>query len=664
MGRISPILNFGPMKNNHRQLALVGFLLALLVTMVYANHFHNEFHFDDSHAIQSNAAIKDLSLWQTYFTDPTTHSSLPTNQAFRPLLTLSFAIDYRLAGNSLDPFFFHLSTFIWFLLQGVLMYVLFLHLLQLSRPHRLNAWAALFMVGFFMLHTVNAETVNYISARSDLLSTLPVVSAMLIFAKFHGWKRYLSLFPVLIGALVKPTAIMFLPMAMAYVVLFEQRIGLSEAFHPRHWLRILRPTALVGAVCIGLYILIQKMTPETFVPGGNSAFLYAITQPFVILRYFTLFFVPMGLSADSDWKLVESMADSRFIIGMAFLLGMGYVIVRSSCTAMGRPVAFGLLWFLFALLPTSSFIPLSEVTNDHRMFFPFVGLTLAVWWPVSAWVQNKMDAATGASLTAIVRTTSLVAVLLLGAHAYGVTQRNKVWSTGESLWLDVTRKSPDNGRGLMNYGLSRMRAGDMDRAMLYYQKALKTDYRNHPYLFVNMASAQNALGNAAEAERLYLTALQKGPGYPDCHYFYAKWLYDRNRFSEAEYYSKEALRLSPAHEYAKSLLGVMNASTETLLQRADILTREQPTAENYLNLSLQLYRNNDFEGCIRACEKALELKPDYADAWNNICSAHNAMEQWQLGIEACEKALALRPDYQLARNNLNWARLELEKKRQ
>ena len=39
---------------------------------------------------------------------------------------------------------------------------------------------------------------------------------------------------------------------------------------------------------------------------------------------------------------------------------------------------FGLLWFVIALAPTSSFIPLAEVMNDHRMYFPYVGLVLAV----------------------------------------------------------------------------------------------------------------------------------------------------------------------------------------------------------------------------------------------------------------------------------------------
>jgi len=646
------------------RIPFAGIVLALLVTAAYWNHFHNEFHFDDSHAIQSNAAIKDLSLWRTYFTDPTTHSSLPTNQAFRPLLTLSFAIDYRLAGNKLDPFFFHLSTFMWFLLQGVLMYFLFLHLMRLTRPHRANAWGALFMVAFYMLHTVNAETINYISARSDLLSTLPLVGAVLIFGHTTGWKKHLSLIPVVLAALVKPTAVMYFPIITAYVVLFVMQVSITDALRPARWAGIIRSVAPAAIMCFGLYILIQKMTPETFVPGGNSAFLYAITQPFVILRYFWLFFMPIGLSADSDWKLLESMADSRFIIGMLFLVGMGYVILRTSRTAKGRPVAFGLLWFLFALLPTSSFIPLSEVTNDHRMFFPFVGLTIAVWWPVVAWLQDRWEASSASSRIAVMRSVSLVALLLLGGHSYGVVQRNKVWATGESLWLDVTRKSPENGRGHMNYGLALMRNGQLELAMRSYRRALETDYRNHPYLFLNMAGAQNGLGNKEEAERLYRVALDKGPRYPDTHYYFARWLLEQGRRNEAEERVREALRLSPGHEYANALLGAITASGKTMLEQAEDAVQKNPTPENYLNLSLQRYRVDDFDGCIIACQKALELRPDYADAWNNICSAHNAMGQWQQGVDACEKAIALRPDYQLAKNNLNWARSELAKQGQ
>jgi hypothetical protein len=46
-------------------------------------------------------------------------------------------------------------------------------------------------------------------------------------------------------------------------------------------------------------------------------------------------------------------------------------------------VAFGLAWFAIALIPTSSFFPLAEVLNEHRIFFPCTGLALAVVYGAS-----------------------------------------------------------------------------------------------------------------------------------------------------------------------------------------------------------------------------------------------------------------------------------------
>ena len=44
-----------------------------------------------------------------------------------------------------------------------------------------------------------------------------------------------------------------------------------------------------------------------------------------------------------------------------------------------------------------------------------------------------------------------IVMFILAGHAYGTHQRNQIWSSSESLWLDVTRKSPNNGRGQVQY---------------------------------------------------------------------------------------------------------------------------------------------------------------------------------------------------------------------
>src|SRR5258706_12784025 len=87
-----------------------AFLMAALLT-AYANHFHNSFHFDDAHTIVNNAAIRELRNIPLSFRDATTFSSLPSNQSYRPLVSMLLAIDYSL-GHGLRPFWFHSPAFL------------------------------------------------------------------------------------------------------------------------------------------------------------------------------------------------------------------------------------------------------------------------------------------------------------------------------------------------------------------------------------------------------------------------------------------------------------------------------------------------------------------------------------------------------------------------
>ena len=100
------------------------------------------------------------------------------------------------------------------------------------------------------------------------------------------------------------------------------------------------------------------------------------------LRYFGELFLPVHLNIDSDLTAVQGF-DGRVFVGLLFLVVLGVAIGYTAKRRRLYPVAYGLVWFVVTQLPTSLY-PLSEVENDHRMFFSFAGLMPAVVW--AAWL--------------------------------------------------------------------------------------------------------------------------------------------------------------------------------------------------------------------------------------------------------------------------------------
>ena len=63
-------------------------------------------------------------------------------------------------------------------------------------------------------------------------------------------------------------------------------------------------------------------------------------------------------------------------------------------------------------------------------------------------------------------------------------------------------------------------------------------------------------------------------------------------------------------------------------------------------------RAGEFRECIAMCEKALEIDPDSAFAYNNIGTACVSLAEYDRAIAACQKALEIDPDLEIATNNL------------
>jgi len=668
--------------------ALLFYLILIFttVTAVYSNHFYNGFHFDDSHSVYDNTNIRNIKNIPRFFKDGSTSSVLPQNQSYRPVTTASLAIDYWL-GDGYDPFFFHLSTFILFLLQGLLMIFFFNKLYGLSSANKNVIFVALFGTAWYLLHPVEAETVNYIIARADIQSTLAVVAGFALYAcSPFSKKTFIYLLPVAIGILAKPPAVMFAPMFFFYVLLFEEGISLGGIFRRANlnglW-NAVKGSIPAFIVCGGLYKLVDHFTPKGWQPGGSSAIHYLITQPFVILHYFMQFFWPAGLSADTDWGTLPNAWNIRFFAGCLFILIMLGIAFYTSVKASLRPISFGILWFFLALAPTSSIIPLGEVLNDHRMFFPFVGLALSVSWAIGLVVFKLIDSGT-------IKNTKLLwapVLILFAACAFGTWKRNDVWHSEESLWRNVTLKSPKNGRGLMNYGNILEGEGKYAEAQQYFDRAMVL-VPNYSYLYANIGVLKEKIAAYADADQYYIKSLVLGPNYPVLYTLYGEFLYDTKRYREAESVLEKSLAMSDAdmntRRYlmktfealaewdnlkllAEDTLKLVPGDAETMEFLEHATKRKNkagieaekialtPTPEKYLQLSLDYYNDGRYDLCIDAANKAIALRPNYLEAYNNIGSAYIALQQFDQAIPLLKKALSLNKNYVLAKNNLSQA---------
>jgi len=667
-----------------------SFLLLIAVIATYSNHFYNGFHFDDAHSIMENTNIRTLKNIPLFFKDGTTSSILPQNQSYRPVTETSLALDYWLGGGY-NLFYFHISTFILFLVQGLLMLILFNKVLGFSSANKNTGYVALFAVAWYMLHPATAETVNYIIARADVQSTLAVVVALVlyIYSPFCR-KTFIYLIPVGLGALAKPPSVMFAPILFFYILFFEEKISLMDIFKKAHLKQLwnsIRKSLPAFIFCALMYIWIDRLTPKTWQAGGNSPIQYLITQPYVILHYFGTFFLPTGLSADSDWVPLKSIMDARFFIGCAFILTMFVTAFYTSRSALLRPISFGILWFFIALVPTSSIIPLAEVLNDHRMFFPFVGLTLSVSWSIGL-ILIKLSQ--GLDFTELKYKALIIVpvLILLGTCAYGTYKRNEVWHSEESLWFNVTVKSPKNGRGLMNYGIIKVDEGKYAEAESYFNRALQL-LPAYSFIYVNIGVLKEKTGDNISAENNYLTGIELGGVYPSHFFLYGQFLYHQARFIEAEVMLQKSIALSNSYleprqvlmktyellgqwdqlkALAISTLRIAPENADALAAfecvekrktRAEIAAdniKTAPTAEKYLALSNDYYQEGKYQQCIVAAEQAIILKSNYAEAYNNVGCGYNALGQYDKAAEALQKALSLKPDYELAKNNLIMAR--------
>jgi tetratricopeptide (TPR) repeat protein len=660
------------MQKDWKLIGLGAFFLVMLC-VTYSNHFKNGFYFDDHHTITNNTWVRDLKNIPKFFTDYTTMSIDPNNQgSMRPVITTLNAIDYAIAGKKYDQRVFHAHMFFNYVWLCVLLYFLILFIFNAAHKDDWNKYIALICAALYAHLAGNAETINYIISRSDSFSTFCIVATFALYTFPKTKKYYLYLIPLIIGFLSKENAFVTPFVFFFFIAFFQEQMSLPDLVKPSGFKKLFNTGKAVIPIflilLLGIIFRVSFYLPKEY--GVDIAIYdntvtqrldYFMTQSYCILRYFLNLFFPTDLTADPDIYIVSNYLDLKVIFGLFFLFMLFITAVFTSNYKKTRPIAFGIIWFYMFLMPTSSFIVMHQISNDHRPFLPYIGLIFSFGWTAALLVFHLREKFNSKSVAQI---AFGIAFLFISVNALGAYQRNHIWSSNELLWGDVVKKSPGNPRGLMNYGLALMAKGQLVEAQSYYEKALSI-WPSWFYAHINMGIVLNSQGKLEEAEKYYANAMNYGKHSPEPFYFYGRYLYEHERYNESKEYLEKGLALSPQHgpikTYLDLLVGLADMD-ENSIKKMQEMAEETNSFESYINLSLSYYKLKQFENSAKAAEKAVEINPESAIAYNNVCAAQCALGNWQAAIAACNKALEIDPGFERAKNNLNWAESELAKK--
>ncbi len=347
----------------------------LLVVVLAAVLFHvrglaGEFTFDDHRFVDRNAAIGTVGNPLRFFTDPTTADPRQASDIYRPLRTLSFAVERSIFGDR--PAGFHAVSLVLHAANAGLLYLL---LLELGA----GAAAAAFGAGVFAAHPANVEAVAWISSRADLMAAFFTLLAVIGWVRTRGPDRWyaLALGAGLAACFSKEAAVVF-PGFFVLADLARPGGGRREALS--RWRLFLLPTLLALGFALWVKVLLESGRSGILghIPGWWGGSYGANLGTAVRAGAYQALFAAFPFVPSLDWymdlsrSLLEPGALASALL-LAALLALG---LRGALRG-GPPAALagsGILWALLGGLLTSHLLfPVGIPRADRFLYLSLAG---------------------------------------------------------------------------------------------------------------------------------------------------------------------------------------------------------------------------------------------------------------------------------------------------
>jgi tetratricopeptide (TPR) repeat protein len=583
-----------------RRPAIGVLAVAALAMMVHAPVLRNGFIWDDDDHVTQNPAMSASGGLARIWT------SL-SGSRYYPLTLTTFWAQRRLWG--LEPLPYHAVNLALHALNAALLLAL------LRRLEVTGAWV---VAALWAVHPVNVESVAWVAELKNLQSGLFFVLSLLCWLQFEsqqsrGW--YAVSVAAFAAALASKPSTVVLP-AVLLLLAWRQRGGVS-----RTDLRRTLPLFALAAGVAVLTILEQRghvarapqdwslTTAERLILAGRLPWFYAWK---LVWPADLMFVYPR-------WRL---NADSLLsLLPWAGMAAVGFTLWQYRHKSWGRAAAFGLGYFVVALLPVLGFFDIFyfrySFVADHFQYLASIGLlALAV--------------AAGGGLVRSRAGRMVATVVVLAGLGVLSWRRASVFRDDETLWRDTLARNPSAFIAHNNLGLILSAAGQHEQAEKHFREALaiKPDYLE---AHTSLGSVLIELGRYAEAEQELRMALRLKPDYSKAHYALGKLCYRSNRWELAKQHYGQAIRFEPGLAAAHYDLGC--------------LWQQQGQRD----LAAACYNN------------ALRIQPDYVDARNNLANLLASQGKLSEAIEQYQRALTVAPNSGLLHYNLGLRLMELRR---
>jgi tetratricopeptide (TPR) repeat protein len=426
---------------------------------------------------------------------------------------------------------------------------------------------------------------------------------------------FLSLFLFLLAMLSKSTVVMFPCVILLYAWWRHGRIGRRDLFASLPF--------FVVSFALGLTTL--WFQHHRAMPGGGSVhlggfFSRAASAGLAVEFYLSKCLFPVRLLPIYPPATValRSMLAGLPWVGLAVVLGALWTCRQS----WGRPVLFGLGWFLLNLLPVLGFVPMAyqrvSWVADHFAYLPLLGLVGLAVAGLDRWYSSSRGQA------GMVWPVACAAVIGLGfamqSRAYAAVFRDE-----ETLWTYTLRHNPGAWIAQSGLGKIRLEQGRLPEAAADFQRALQLE-PDSAEVEANLGSAFFRMGNASEAMAHYDQAIRINPGFAGAYYNLGVALLQTSQPEAAAKDFTIALRFNPDYAAAQNNLGLALARLGRLteaFQHYDEALRLQPNfPEVQLNLGNAYFTSGRLPEAIAHYEAALRLDPRYAAAHHNLGFAY------------------------------------------